>query len=163
MHCHNNCWDAVAAAGRDTAPSSYHHLTFNTTWQAGAMWCLVVVSTVALHEAVKGFIDIDIGPITPNSSLQFSSYVQCHLCVEPTMTGYPVPGATVEGGPAPLEDGSPLPLLSLSSLLLMLGTVQLSQRRFLLSTGAPDPVRQHGASQHHGHTPARHEGPLPQP
>ena len=76
MHCHNNCWDAVAAAGRDTAPSSYHHLTFNTTWQAGAMWCLVVVSTVALHEAVKGsFIDIDIGAITQNSFLHMSSVI----------------------------------------------------------------------------------------
>jgi len=79
LHCHNNCWDAVAAAGRDTAPSSYHHLTFNTTWQAGAMWCLVVVSTVALHEAVKYLVRLwRAGQLRWRMALLFLSSVYPH-------------------------------------------------------------------------------------
>jgi len=55
-YCQNSCWDTNFKAGYETGAGSYKHVFFNSTWQAGAMWCLTLVAVIALYESVKYFV-----------------------------------------------------------------------------------------------------------
>lgn len=87
--CQNSCWDTVFKAGYETGAGSYKHVYFNSTWQAGAMWVLTLLSAIALYEAGKYLVSLHTeGRLRWRMGLLFLAAVYPHYYAYWTIWGY---------------------------------------------------------------------------